>query len=97
MSPFPRGKGLGVRFLRPEESTLADSEPTPLLESRDSGAPPDWLNYIAEPRHAWPILLIFGVAPRLLTAKIEPAAKEIVAMANGKSPIADAPKRAAVK
>jgi 4-amino-4-deoxy-L-arabinose transferase-like glycosyltransferase len=41
---------------------LADSEPTPLLESRDSGAPPDWLSYIAEPRHAWPILLIFGVA-----------------------------------
>ncbi|HTD65521.1 MAG TPA: NADH-quinone oxidoreductase subunit M [Candidatus Limnocylindria bacterium] len=42
-------------------------------------------------------LILFGVAPRLLTSKIEPAVKEIVAMANGKSPIAEAPKRAAVK
>ncbi len=24
--------------------------------------PPDWLNYLAQPRHAWPILLIVGVA-----------------------------------
>ncbi len=28
----------------------------------DQPAVPDWLAYIAEPRHAWPILLIFGVA-----------------------------------
>jgi 4-amino-4-deoxy-L-arabinose transferase-like glycosyltransferase len=52
LSPFPRWKGLGVRLLRPEEITRADSE--------SSG--PDWLTYIAEPRHAWPILLIVGVA-----------------------------------
>jgi 4-amino-4-deoxy-L-arabinose transferase-like glycosyltransferase len=48
----------------PEEITL-DSEPAAepaREESRDSDAPPDWLSYIAEPRHAWPILLIFGVA-----------------------------------
>ncbi|HKN12613.1 MAG TPA: glycosyltransferase family 39 protein [Candidatus Binatus sp.] len=37
----------------PEETARDDSE---------AAAPPDWLNYIAEPRHAWPILLIFGVA-----------------------------------
>ena len=42
-------------------------------------------------------LLIFGIVPRLLTKKIEPAVKEIVATANGKSPIADAPIRAAAK
>jgi NADH-quinone oxidoreductase subunit M len=45
-------------------------------------------------------LLIFGVAPRLLTKKIEPAVKEIVAMTKGQSPIgAPAPpqKRAEVK
>jgi 4-amino-4-deoxy-L-arabinose transferase-like glycosyltransferase len=42
----------------------ADSEPTPPAsdETIDSGTPPTWLQYIAEPRHAWPILLIFGVA-----------------------------------
>ena len=28
----------------------------------DQPAVPDWLGYIAEPRHTWPILLIFGVA-----------------------------------
>ncbi|MGB8683110.1 MAG: glycosyltransferase family 39 protein [Candidatus Binatus sp.] len=37
----------------PEETSRSDSE---------SAATPDWLRYIAEPRHAWPILLIFGVA-----------------------------------
>lgn len=42
-------------------------------------------------------LLIFGIAPRLLTQKIEPAVKEIVAMANGPASLADAPKRAALK
>ena len=42
-------------------------------------------------------LILFGVAPRLLTKKIEPAAKEIVAMANGLSPIAEAAKRAEAK
>jgi 4-amino-4-deoxy-L-arabinose transferase-like glycosyltransferase len=67
LSPFPRRKGLGVRFLRlvPEEITPADSEPAspPAREEpRDSGSPPNWLEYIAEPRHAWPILLIVGVA-----------------------------------
>jgi 4-amino-4-deoxy-L-arabinose transferase-like glycosyltransferase len=43
----------------------ADSEPAPPPasdETGDSGAPPDWLQYIAAPRHAWPILLIVGVA-----------------------------------
>ena len=39
-------------------------------------------------------LLIFGIAPRLLTKKIEPAVKEIVAMANGKSPAANQQQRA---
>src|ERR1700684_1354770 len=64
LSPFPRGKGLGVRFLRlvPQESARSESEPPAREESRDSDAPPGWLNYIAEPRHAWPILLIAGVA-----------------------------------
>jgi len=42
-------------------------------------------------------LVLFGVAPGLLTKKIEPAAKGIVEMANRKSPIANAPQRAAVK
>jgi NADH-quinone oxidoreductase subunit M len=42
-------------------------------------------------------LILFGVVPRLLTNKIEPAAKEIVAMAQGKPAAADAPKRAAAK
>jgi 4-amino-4-deoxy-L-arabinose transferase-like glycosyltransferase len=37
----------------PEETSRSDSE---------VAAPPDWLSYIAEPRHAWPILLIAGVA-----------------------------------
>jgi 4-amino-4-deoxy-L-arabinose transferase-like glycosyltransferase len=60
LSPFPRGKGLGVRFLRtvPEEITRADPEPA----SPPPDTPPDWLNYLAQPRHAWPILLIVGVA-----------------------------------
>ncbi len=43
-------------------------------------------------------LLLFGIAPRLLTSKIEPAVKEIVAMTNGKSPMANpanAPKKVA--
>ena len=34
-------------------------------------------------------LILFGIVPRLLTKKIEPAAREIVAMTNGKSPIAN--------
>lgn len=42
-------------------------------------------------------LILFGVAPRLLTSKIEPAVKEIVAMANGKSPTANPPQRADAK
>ena len=42
-------------------------------------------------------LILFGVVPRLLTNKIEPAAKEIVAMAQGKPAAADVPKRAAAK
>ena len=41
-------------------------------------------------------LILFGVAPGLLTKKIEPAARAIVAMANGKTPIANA-QRAEVK
>jgi 4-amino-4-deoxy-L-arabinose transferase-like glycosyltransferase len=43
----------------------SDSEPAPPPASDEtigSGAPTDWLQYIAEPRHAWPILLIVGVA-----------------------------------
>ena len=64
MSPFRRAKGLGVRFLAlvPEEIVRADSEATPLPSDETSDSPPDWLQYIAEPRHAWPILLIVGVA-----------------------------------
>ena len=49
----------------PEEITRADSEPAsiPACEApRDPAAASDWLRYIAEPRYAWPILLIFGVA-----------------------------------
>jgi len=54
----------------PEEITRADSGPAfpPECEApRDPAATapavaPDWLQYIAEPRYAWPILLIFGVA-----------------------------------
>lgn len=58
------GRGLGVRFLPlvPEQIVRADSEPTPPPSDETSKAPPDWLQYIAEPRHAWPILLIVGVA-----------------------------------
>jgi 4-amino-4-deoxy-L-arabinose transferase-like glycosyltransferase len=43
----------------------ADSEPAPPPasdETTDAGTQPDRLQYIAEPRHAWPILLIVGVA-----------------------------------
>jgi 4-amino-4-deoxy-L-arabinose transferase-like glycosyltransferase len=39
----------------PETATLPAYEPP-------REAAPDWLEYIAEPRHAWPILLICGVA-----------------------------------
>src|SRR6185436_19051007 len=39
-------------------------------------------------------LILFGVAPGLLTKKIEPAVREIVAMANGKSPTANQQQRA---
>jgi NADH-quinone oxidoreductase subunit M len=42
-------------------------------------------------------LILFGVAPGLLTKKIEPAVREIVAMANGKSPTANQQQRAEVK
>lgn len=42
-------------------------------------------------------LILFGVAPRLLTSKIEPAVKEIVAMAKGELPKANSPKRADAK
>jgi 4-amino-4-deoxy-L-arabinose transferase-like glycosyltransferase len=40
----------------PETATL------PADEAPRLAAAPDWLEYIAEPRHAWPILLICGVA-----------------------------------
>jgi 4-amino-4-deoxy-L-arabinose transferase-like glycosyltransferase len=49
----------------PEEITLADSEPAAApayVEPRDRSTAPDWLQQIAEPRYAWPILLIVGVA-----------------------------------
>lgn len=54
----------------PEEITRADSEPAaiPAFEApcdpaaAAPAAAPDWLQHIAEPRYAWPILLIFGVA-----------------------------------
>ena len=72
MSPFPRGKGLGVRFSltirsfenRPEATIRPDLEPDSFVRywRRSINCRPDWLSYIAEPRHAWPILLIFGVA-----------------------------------
>jgi NADH-quinone oxidoreductase subunit M len=42
-------------------------------------------------------LLVFGIAPRLLTSKIEPAVKEIVAMTKSQSPIAEPLKRADAK
>jgi 4-amino-4-deoxy-L-arabinose transferase-like glycosyltransferase len=44
----------------PEPTIPADSEPAP--PPNGEAPPPDWLAYIAEPRHAWPILLIAGVA-----------------------------------
>ncbi|MGD0672406.1 MAG: glycosyltransferase family 39 protein [Candidatus Binatus sp.] len=52
----------------PEEISRADSGPAsiPAYEApREPAAPddaPNWLRHIAEPRYAWPILLIFGVA-----------------------------------
>jgi len=59
----------------PEEITRDDPEPASIPECEaplDPAAtapavapitgPPDWLQYIAEPRYAWPILLIVGVA-----------------------------------
>ncbi len=44
--------------------TSLEPEPAALLTSDRprEPAPSDWLEYLAEPRHAWPILLIFGVA-----------------------------------
>ncbi len=47
-----------------EQTTRAFPEPA-AISARDApadSAPPDWLQYLAEPRHAWPILLIVGVA-----------------------------------
>jgi 4-amino-4-deoxy-L-arabinose transferase-like glycosyltransferase len=47
-----------------EQTTRAFPEPA-AISARDApadSATPDWLQYIAEPRHAWPILLIVGVA-----------------------------------
>src|SRR5271155_2549136 len=35
-------------------------------EAVQDSAPPEWLEDLAEPRHAWPILLIVGVALYLL-------------------------------
>ena len=46
----------------PEQIVRGDSEPAPPPSDEINEAPPDWLQYIAEPRHAWPILLIVGVA-----------------------------------
>ncbi len=53
----------------PEEISRADSGPAPIPACeapREPAAAPDdapnWLRHIAEPRYAWPILLIFGVA-----------------------------------
>ncbi|MGB8411469.1 MAG: glycosyltransferase family 39 protein, partial [Candidatus Binatus sp.] len=54
----------------PEEITRADSGPAPIPAYEAPREPaaaapdaaPDWLQHIAEPRYAWPILLIFGVA-----------------------------------
>ncbi len=47
-----------------EEITRADSEPAsaPASGALRESATPQWLESIAEPRLAWPILLIFGVA-----------------------------------
>jgi len=48
----------------PGEIARAESEPAVAAggeEARDT-APADWLQYISEPRQAWPVLLIFGVA-----------------------------------
>jgi 4-amino-4-deoxy-L-arabinose transferase-like glycosyltransferase len=47
-----------------EQMTRAEAEPAAMAapEAPRDFAPPDWLEYIAEPRHAWPILLICGVA-----------------------------------
>ena len=47
-----------------QETTRADLEPAAAVANAalDQPAVPDWLGYIAEPRHTWPILLIFGVA-----------------------------------
>lgn len=43
--------------------TPADSEPAPSAsEATRDPDPPSWLQFLAEPRHAWPILLIVGVA-----------------------------------
>jgi 4-amino-4-deoxy-L-arabinose transferase-like glycosyltransferase len=44
----------------PEATIQADFQPAALPNG--DATTPGWLNYIAEPRHAWPILLIFGVA-----------------------------------
>jgi 4-amino-4-deoxy-L-arabinose transferase-like glycosyltransferase len=48
----------------PEQTTSLEAEPAALFapDPPREPAPPDWLEYLAEPRHAWPILLIFGVA-----------------------------------
>jgi 4-amino-4-deoxy-L-arabinose transferase-like glycosyltransferase len=47
----------------PEEITRDHPEPAPIpAYGAPAATPPDWLQYIAEPRYAWPILLIFGVA-----------------------------------
>ncbi|MGA9721905.1 MAG: glycosyltransferase family 39 protein, partial [Candidatus Binatus sp.] len=46
-----------------EQMTPADSEPAPSAsEATRDPDPPSWLQFLAEPRHAWPILLIVGVA-----------------------------------
>lgn len=47
-----------------EQTTLPEPSPSPMvaIEAPADSAPPDWLEYLAEPRHAWPILLIVGVA-----------------------------------
>jgi 4-amino-4-deoxy-L-arabinose transferase-like glycosyltransferase len=47
-----------------EQMMRGDPEPAAISarEAPADSAPPDWLQYIAEPRHAWPILLIVGVA-----------------------------------
>src|SRR5271154_4308933 len=47
-----------------EQMMRGDPEPAAISarEAPADSAPPDWLQHIAEPRHAWPILLIVGVA-----------------------------------